>query len=60
MCSEGYFFDANGTGLCRPECGQLQLAEIGLVIIVQVCGGIGLVTFVLMIVLAVTIQRKTL
>ena len=60
VCSEGFFYDQNGTGLCRPECGQFEHASSGLVILERVSICIGLTVSVVMFFLALTLQRKTL
>ena len=60
LCSEGFFYDVNGTGSCRPECGRFEKMEHGLVIFQQLCIGLCLLATVLMVLLALTVQRSTL
>ncbi len=59
-CSEGFYYDQNGTGLCRPECGQFERAKYGLVILERVTVCVGIVVAIAMCILALTLQRNTL
>ncbi len=59
-CSEGFFYDHNGTEFCRPECAGFGRIKNGLVILERVAICIGLVSAVAMFVLALSIQKKTL
>ena len=60
MCSEGFFFDQNGTGFCRPECGEFRRTPLNLVIIERVFVSTSLVASVIMFIMASTFQRKRL
>ena len=59
-CSGGFFFDGNVTGICIPLCGEFnpkpQVAVIAEV--VSVC--VAIVAAVVLLILAFTIQRKSL
>ena len=59
VCGEGFFFDENGTNLCRPTCGEFNPLSYGIVLtlrlFIAVCLAASLIMFVL-----VVIQRKTL
>ena len=59
-CPNGLFYDQNGTGICRPECGQFRRSSLVVEFfqILSVCTGF--VASVIMFILAFTLQRKTL
>ena len=57
-CAEGFFYDQNGTGLCRPECGQFQKFSLAVVKIEQASIVTGFVASVVMAILALTYLRK--
>lgn len=59
-CTDGFFFDVNGTGTCLPECGDFNPRFQALVIIEQISLWAGLVASVVLLILASTIQRKSL
>ena len=60
LCSEGFFFDENGTGFCRPECGEFMRAPTGIVTVELVTICISIAASVLMFILAMTCQRSIL
>ena len=60
VCSDGFFYDQNDTGLCRPECAQFGRINTGLVVIERIAICIGLVASVALFILSVTLQRSTL
>lgn len=59
-CSDGFFYDLNATGCCRPECGTFGRIKKGLAIVEHISVCVGLVAALLMLVLALTIQRSSL
>ena len=56
-CSNGFFYDQNGTGLCRPECGKFRKTELGRLAIEGIAVGASLVASVMMFILACKFQR---
>ena len=62
-CDEGFFQDLNATGLsCRPECGRFAYLRVPLVevILEQAAICIGFIAFVIVLILALTLQRNTM
>lgn len=59
-CNEGFFYDVNGTGVCRPECGKFGHRSLGAVIIERASVCLGFLVAVAVWILALTIQRSTL
>lgn len=59
-CPNGFFHDSNGTGICRPECGHFQSLSLFPLILERMSVCVGFIASVIMIVLALTLQRKTL
>ena len=60
VCSEGFYFDENGTNLCRPTCGEFFPASLSAQIIQRTALAISFITSVLMFILALTVQREVL
>ena len=60
VCSEGFFFDENVTNLCRPVCGEFNPTPYGVEILEKISVCIGFLASVILIVLALTVQKKTL
>ena len=59
-CSEGFFYDQNGTGFCRPKCGEFGYKQLGIVVPEIIASCISLIASVIMFTLALTYQRSTL
>lgn len=59
-CSEGFFFDENGTRLCRPICGEINPKHIALQVLENASVCACFVASVLMFALALTVQRDSL
>ncbi len=60
VCSEGFFYDQNGTGFCRPKCGEFGYKQLGIVIPERIAMCISLIASVIVFILALTYQRSTL
>ena len=60
VCSEGFYFDENGTNLCRPTCGEFFAPSLSAQIIQRTAVTISFITSVLMFILALTVQREVL
>ena len=60
MCSEGFYYDQNGTGFCRPKCGIFGYKKLGIVIPERIALCISLIASVIMFILALTYQKSTL
>ena len=59
-CSEWFYFDENGTEFCRPICGEISPKSLGLQIVEKAAVCMGFVACVIMFILALTVQRKSL
>ncbi len=60
VCSEGFYFDENGTDVCRPRCGEFLHEPLAVIISEVTATCVGLISSVTLIVLALTLQRDTL
>ena len=59
-CSDEFFYDENGTGLCRPLCGRLNQKPLGTKILRPVSACVGIISAVIVFILALTVQRESL
>jgi hypothetical protein len=59
VCSEGFYFE-NVTNLCRPTCGEVFVASIGVQVVERTAISISFVASVVVFVLALTVQREML
>jgi hypothetical protein len=61
-CSEGFFFDENASGICRPICGEFSFNTVPQASLIFYKIGIiaSAITTVVVIILSVTVQRLKL
>ena len=57
-CNVGFYFDWNGTGLCRPECGSFRRVSLWRLIMEKMAICSSFIASVFMFVISFTIQRK--
>ena len=57
LCGEALYYDINGSGVCRPICGEF-LARNDLIL--KVIISFGFATSVLMLIVVPVVQRKTM
>ncbi len=60
FCSGGFFFDENVTNLCRPICGETNPLPLAIVITQRVSIIIGVIASLVVFILALTVQKKSL
>ena len=59
-CSDGFYHDENGTGLCRPLCGEYNPKPLVFKVVDFFAACVGITSSVTIFVLAFTIQRESL
>ena len=59
-CSNGFYFDVNRSGLCLPECGEFSLIPLPVYILGCVIVVVCFISSMIMIIIALTIERHTL
>ena len=59
-CSDGFFFDANVTNICRPICGGFSPTPLFLQILYKISIVVGIIAAVIVVILALTVQREKL
>ena len=59
-CSEGFFFDGNGSGFCMPECGEFNSRPQAVVILEVISVWAGVLASAVFLALAFTTERKSL
>ena len=59
-CLEGFFFDKNVSNLCRPICGEFNPTPLVVTIVEDVFIVACFIASIMMFILALTVQRKTL
>jgi hypothetical protein len=60
QCSDGFFLDKNATNLCRPLCGEFRRTRFGVQVLENTAICVCLVASVIMLILALTVQRDSL
>ena len=58
VCSDGFFYDQNGTGLCRPECGAFRRVPLSRIIIEILAIVASFLGSIAMFLITLTVQRK--
>ena len=60
VCSKGFFYDANVSNTCRPLCGEFNPTSHFSLIILAISSITGIIATVVVIINAITVQRKKL
>ena len=58
VCSDGFFYDQNGTGLCRPECGAFRRVTLSRRVVEILATVASLLGSIAMFLITFTVQRE--
>ena len=58
VCSDGFFYDQNGTGLCRPECGAFRRVTLSRRVVEILATVASLLGSIAMFLIIFTVQRE--